>query len=265
MPMSYPYREENPDITGAEAAKRAITMIEKQIGGDSGGRDHHRTDPGRGRLHCPGRGLPAGAGRLGQGQGHRLHRRRGPVRLLPHRRLVRRQPRGRRPGHHHHGQGHRRRPAAVRHHRPGRPARRRPPGRPRRHLRRQPGGLRRRAGRDRHHGASTTSTPAPGTSRRSRWAGCARWRRNWATAASSATSAAAAPCWPSNWSARPAHKEPNPELTKAVAAACLKEGVIILTCGTYGNVIRLLPPLVISDELLEDGLDVLVEAIRAAA
>ena len=36
-------------------------------------------------------------------------------------------------------------------------------------------------------------------------------------------------------------KEPNPELTKAVAAACLKEGVIILTCGTYGNVIRLLP------------------------
>ena len=45
-------------------------------------------------------------------------------------------------------------------------------------------------------------------------------------------------------------KEPNPELTKAVAAACLKEGVIILTCGTYGNVIRLLPPLVISDELL---------------
>ena len=49
-------------------------------------------------------------------------------------------------------------------------------------------------------------------------------------------------------------KEPNPELTKAVAAACLKEGVIILTCGTYGNVIRLLPPLVISDELLLDGL-----------
>jgi 4-aminobutyrate aminotransferase/(S)-3-amino-2-methylpropionate transaminase len=32
--MSYPYREENPAITGAEAAKRAITMIEKQIGGE---------------------------------------------------------------------------------------------------------------------------------------------------------------------------------------------------------------------------------------
>src|SRR6478735_7245583 len=60
-------------------------------------------------------------------------------------------------------------------------------------------------------------------------------------------------------------KEPNPELTKAVAAACLKEGVIILTCGTYGNVIRLLPPLVISDELLLDGLEVLAAAVRANA
>ncbi len=60
-------------------------------------------------------------------------------------------------------------------------------------------------------------------------------------------------------------KEPNPEATKAIAAACLHAGVIILTCGTYGNVVRLLPPLVISDELLEDGLDVLVEAIRANA
>jgi 4-aminobutyrate aminotransferase/(S)-3-amino-2-methylpropionate transaminase len=59
--------------------------------------------------------------------------------------------------------------------------------------------------------------------------------------------------------------EPNPDLTKAVAAACLKEGVIILTCGTYGNVIRLLPPLVISDELLLDGLDVLAAAIKANA
>ncbi|MHA7223645.1 4-aminobutyrate--2-oxoglutarate transaminase [Arthrobacter sp. RHLT1-20] len=60
-------------------------------------------------------------------------------------------------------------------------------------------------------------------------------------------------------------KEPNPELTKTVAAACLKEGVIILTCGTYGNVIRLLPPLVISDELLLDGLAVLASAVKANA
>lgn len=64
---------------------------------------------------------------------------------------------------------------------------------------------------------------------------------------------------------RPGSKEPNPELTKAVAAACLKEGVIILTCGTYGSVIRLLPPLVITDDLLNDGLDVLAAAIKAHA
>jgi 4-aminobutyrate aminotransferase/(S)-3-amino-2-methylpropionate transaminase len=64
---------------------------------------------------------------------------------------------------------------------------------------------------------------------------------------------------------QPGTTTPNPEATKAIAAACLKEGVIILTCGTYGNVIRLLPPLVIGDELLLDGLDVLEAAIRAAA
>ena len=52
--------------------------------------------------------------------------------------------------------------------------------------------------------------------------------------------------------------EPDPALTKALAAACHRAGVIVLTCGTYGNVVRLLPPLTISDELLEEGLDVLI-------
>ncbi|MHA7283481.1 4-aminobutyrate--2-oxoglutarate transaminase [Arthrobacter sp. TMS2-4] len=63
----------------------------------------------------------------------------------------------------------------------------------------------------------------------------------------------------------PGGKTPNAEATKAIAAQCLREGVIILTCGTYGNVVRLLPPLVITDELLEDGLDVLEAAIRAVS
>ena len=40
---------------------------------------------------------------------------------------------------------------------------------------------------------------------------------------------------------------------------------MFLTCGTYGNVIRLLPPLVITEELLRDGLQVLIDAIRKAA
>jgi 4-aminobutyrate aminotransferase/(S)-3-amino-2-methylpropionate transaminase len=39
--------------------------------------------------------------------------------------------------------------------------------------------------------------------------------------------------------------------------------VVILTAGTFGNVIRLLPPLVISDELLAEGLDVLADALAA--
>ncbi|MGV9714106.1 4-aminobutyrate--2-oxoglutarate transaminase [Gordonia sp. NPDC003424] len=64
---------------------------------------------------------------------------------------------------------------------------------------------------------------------------------------------------------RPGTTEPDPDLTKKVAAQCLAEGVIILTCGTYGNVIRLLPPLVIDDDLLTDGLDVLADAILTAA
>ena len=64
---------------------------------------------------------------------------------------------------------------------------------------------------------------------------------------------------------KPGTKTPDAAAAKAVAAACLAEGVIILTCGTYGNVIRLLPPLVIGEELLSDGLDVLEAAIRAQA
>ena len=64
---------------------------------------------------------------------------------------------------------------------------------------------------------------------------------------------------------KPGTKTPDAAAAKAVAAACLAEGVIILTCGTYGNVILLLPPLVIGEELLSDGLDVLEAAIRAQA
>ena len=48
--------------------------------------------------------------------------------------------------------------------------------------------------------------------------------------------------------------------TAAVLAHCHRNGVLALSCGTYGNVVRLLPPLVISDELLGDALDVLAEA-----
>ena len=46
----------------------------------------------------------------------------------------------------------------------------------------------------------------------------------------------------------PTTGDPDPALTGRVAAAAHAEGVIVLTCGTYGNVIRLLPPLIVSEE-----------------
>jgi 4-aminobutyrate aminotransferase/(S)-3-amino-2-methylpropionate transaminase len=51
--------------------------------------------------------------------------------------------------------------------------------------------------------------------------------------------------------------EPDPELTLSLATAAHAAGIIILTCGMFGNIIRLLPPLTISDELLTEGVEVL--------
>ncbi len=56
---------------------------------------------------------------------------------------------------------------------------------------------------------------------------------------------------------------PNPALTSAIAKFAAEHGVIVLTCGTYGNVIRFLPPLSISDELLREGLQVVADALAA--
>lgn len=61
----------------------------------------------------------------------------------------------------------------------------------------------------------------------------------------------------------PTTGEPDTGLTGRVARAAHAAGVIVLTCGTYGNVIRLLPPLTIPDELLAEGLDVLLDALAA--
>jgi 4-aminobutyrate aminotransferase / (S)-3-amino-2-methylpropionate transaminase / 5-aminovalerate transaminase len=62
---------------------------------------------------------------------------------------------------------------------------------------------------------------------------------------------------------RPGGLEPDAAAASRVARACAAEGVLVLTCGTWGNVVRLLPPLVIGDDLLDDGLDVLERALRA--
>ena len=63
----------------------------------------------------------------------------------------------------------------------------------------------------------------------------------------------------------PGGKEPNPELTAAIAKACHSEGLVALTAGTYGNVLRFLPPLVIGDDLLHEGLDILDAAFATSA
>jgi len=62
---------------------------------------------------------------------------------------------------------------------------------------------------------------------------------------------------------RPGTTEPDPVRTGAVSAYCHQQGVVTLTCGTWGNVIRFLPPLAISDELLHEAFDVVTEAFAA--
>jgi 4-aminobutyrate aminotransferase/(S)-3-amino-2-methylpropionate transaminase len=63
---------------------------------------------------------------------------------------------------------------------------------------------------------------------------------------------------------QPGIRVPAPQTARQVASQCHSEGVLVLVCGTFGNVVRLLPPLVISHELLSDGLDVLERAIKEA-
>jgi 4-aminobutyrate aminotransferase / (S)-3-amino-2-methylpropionate transaminase / 5-aminovalerate transaminase len=63
----------------------------------------------------------------------------------------------------------------------------------------------------------------------------------------------------------PATKEPiAPETMNAIIGGTLARGVIALPAGTYGNVVRFLPPLTIEDALLADGLDMLQEAVAEA-
>ena len=57
--------------------------------------------------------------------------------------------------------------------------------------------------------------------------------------------------------------EPDPELTKTLCARAHAQGVLVLSCGTYGNILRFLPPLSISDELLDEGLGVLAEILAS--
>ena len=62
----------------------------------------------------------------------------------------------------------------------------------------------------------------------------------------------------------PGSKDPNPAALAAAIKYCQQKGVLILSAGTYGNVIRLLPPLVMPEHLLNEALQILAEALAQA-
>jgi 4-aminobutyrate aminotransferase/(S)-3-amino-2-methylpropionate transaminase len=63
----------------------------------------------------------------------------------------------------------------------------------------------------------------------------------------------------------PGSTTPDATTTQAVARACHQAGLVVLTCGTFGNVLRFLPPLVIPEALLTEGLDILDDAFGQVA
>jgi 4-aminobutyrate aminotransferase/(S)-3-amino-2-methylpropionate transaminase len=58
-------------------------------------------------------------------------------------------------------------------------------------------------------------------------------------------------------------KEPATEEAKALVKFCYDKGLIILSCGNFGNVIRTLMPLIITDELLDRGLSIMEEGLTS--
>ena len=63
----------------------------------------------------------------------------------------------------------------------------------------------------------------------------------------------------------PATREPAAEETKKIAQYCYEHGLITITAGTYGNVMRILVPLVVTDAQFDEGLDVLESALTHVA
>ncbi len=58
--------------------------------------------------------------------------------------------------------------------------------------------------------------------------------------------------------------EPDPELTKKVTAKAAENGLILLSCGVYANVLRILVPLTASDRLVDEGLDAIEKSLDQA-
>jgi 4-aminobutyrate aminotransferase len=58
--------------------------------------------------------------------------------------------------------------------------------------------------------------------------------------------------------------EPSPDFANRVRVKALEKGLILLTCGVYGNVIRFLSPITIQDEVFSEALGILGSSIREA-
>ncbi|HSQ16412.1 MAG TPA: aminotransferase class III-fold pyridoxal phosphate-dependent enzyme, partial [Anaerolineales bacterium] len=57
--------------------------------------------------------------------------------------------------------------------------------------------------------------------------------------------------------------EPDADTAHAILAACLERGLLLLTCGTFDNVIRWIPPLVVTPEEIERGVEIFASALDA--
>ena len=56
--------------------------------------------------------------------------------------------------------------------------------------------------------------------------------------------------------------QPSPELTRSVTSGALEKGLVLLSCGLFGNTVRVLVPLTVSDEILGEGLDIIEQCLR---
>ena len=56
--------------------------------------------------------------------------------------------------------------------------------------------------------------------------------------------------------------KPDKETTKAVHKACLDRNLLLLTCGTYENIIRWIPPLIVTEEQIDDAVEIFTQALE---
>jgi len=57
--------------------------------------------------------------------------------------------------------------------------------------------------------------------------------------------------------------QPDADMAKRLAAEATRRGLILLTCGTYGNVVRILVPLTVSDAIVDEGLAIMAASLAA--